>query len=122
MNYLLIFTFGAAGAISRYAMDGWITNLFNAQFPWGTLVINILGSLVLGFVAEITTAYLINPSWRVALGIGFLGAFTTFCTFSYETVRLLQDSSFFLACINVAATLSLGLVAVYIGILIGRSI
>ncbi len=122
-RYLLVATFGALGAVSRYAIDGWVGNAARGQFPWGTLVINVAGSFVLGIVVELTTSRLLpHPNWRVALGIGFLGAFTTFSTFTYETVRLTEDSAYALALLNVAAMTTLGLVAAVAGLLLGRAL
>jgi len=122
-RYLLVATFGALGAVSRYAIDGWVSNAARGQFPWGTLVINVAGSFVLGIVVELTTSRLLpHPNWRVALGIGFLGAFTTFSTFTYETVRLAEDSAYALALLNVAAMTTLGLVAAVAGLLLGRAL
>lgn len=92
-RYLLVAMFGALGAMSRYAVDGWVSDAARGRFPGGTLVINVTGSFVLGILVELTTSRLPpHPNWRVALGIGFLGAFTTFSTFTYETVRLAEDS------------------------------
>jgi len=122
-RYLLVATFGALGAVSRYAIDGWVSNAARGQFPWGTLVINVAGSFVLGIVVELTTSRLLpHPNWRVALGIGFLGAFTTFSTFTYETVRLAEDSAYALALLNVAAMTTFGLVAAVAGLLLGRAL
>ena len=122
-RYLLVATFGALGAVSRYAIDGLVSNAARGQFPWGTLVINVAGSFVLGIVVELTTSRLLpHPNWRVALGIGFLGAFTTFSTFTYETVRLAEDSAYALALLNVAAMTTFGLVAAVAGLLLGRAL
>jgi CrcB protein len=122
-RYLLIAVFGALGAMSRYAVDGWITNATRGQFPWGTLAINVAGSFVLGIVIELTTSRLLpHPNWRIALGIGFLGAFTTFSTFTYETVRLTEDSAYALALFNVGAMTTLGLAGAAAGVLLGRAI
>jgi CrcB protein len=122
-RYLLIAVFGALGAMSRYAVDGWVSNTTRGQFPWGTLAVNVAGSFALGIVVELTTSRLLpHPNWRIALGIGFLGAFTTFSTFTYETVRLAEDSAYGLAVFNVAAMTTLGLAAAAAGLLLGRAI
>jgi CrcB protein len=122
-RYLLVAVFGAAGAVSRYAVDGWVTGLTRAQFPWGTLVINIVGSFALGVLVEVTTSRLLpHPNWRVALGIGFLGAFTTFSTFAYESVKLAEDSAYALAFLNVAGTVVVGLAAAFAGLQVGRAL
>jgi fluoride exporter len=122
-RYLLVAVFGALGAVTRYAVDGWVSDAARGQFPWGTLVINVAGSFLLGVVVELTTSRLLpHPNWRVALGIGFLGAFTTFSTFAYETVRLTEDSAYALALLNVAAMTALGLTAAAAGLLLGRAL
>lgn len=122
-RYLLVAAFGALGAVSRYAVDGWVSDTARGQFPWGTLVINVAGSFALGVLVELTTSRLLpHPNWRVALGIGFLGAFTTFSTFTYETVRLAEDSAYTLALVNIAAMTFLGLVAAAAGLLVGRTL
>lgn len=122
-RYLLVAVFGAAGAVSRYAIDGWVSALTRGQFPWGTFAINMVGSFALGVVVELTTSRLLpHPNWRVALGIGFLGAFTTFSTYAYESVKLAEDSAYGLAFLNVAGTVALGLAAAFAGIQVGRAL
>jgi CrcB protein len=122
-RYLLIAAFGGLGAMSRYALDGWVSNYTHGQFPWGTLVVNLLGSFALGILVELTTSRLLpHPNWRVALGIGVLGAFTTFSTYAYETVRLAEDSAYGLALVNVAAMTVLGLAAAAAGLFVGRAL
>jgi CrcB protein len=122
-RYLLIAVFGALGAMSRYAVDGWVSNTARGQFPWGTLAVNLAGSFALGILVELTTSRLLpHPNWRIALGIGFLGAFTTFSTFTYESVRLVEDSAYALALFNVVAMTTLGLTAAAAGLLLGRTI
>lgn len=123
MRLLLIAGFGALGAVARYAVDGWVTNLSRGQFPWGTLAVNLVGAFLLGVLVEVTTSRLLpHPYWRVGLGIGFLGAFTTFSTFAYETVRLAQDSAWALALLNVVTMTALGLVGAFLGIVVGRAL
>lgn len=122
-RYLLIAAFGAAGAVCRYALDGWVSGFTRGQFPWGTLVINVAGSFALGVVVELTTSRLLpHPNWRIALGIGFLGAFTTFSTYTYETIRLAEDSAYVLAAVNAVAMVALGLAAAVAGLAIGRAL
>ena len=82
---------GAAGALARYWLSGWVTTASGGFFPLGTLVVNVLGSLLLGFGMQAMEAFPVSAELRTMLTIGFLGAFTTFSTFSYETVTLLRD-------------------------------
>ena len=123
MTYLLVAVFGAAGAVSRYALDGWISDLTRGQFPWGTFVINLLGAFALGVVVALTTERLLpHPNWRVALGIGYLGSFTTFSTYAYESVKLAEDGALGLALLNSVGMLALGLTAAFCGLALGRTV
>jgi CrcB protein len=123
VTYALIAIFGAAGAVSRYALDGWVSDLTHGQFPWGTFVVNLLGAFALGIVVALTTERLILSSdWRVALGIGYLGSFTTFSTYTYESVRLAEDGVIGLALMNSVGMLALGLLAAALGLTLGRTL
>lgn len=113
---------GAIGAIGRYAISGW-TYRAGIGFPLGTLAVNVIGCLLIGFLYETAAATtLINDSWRLILGIGFLGALTTFSTFGYETIELVKDRQQVLALANVASNVVLGLLAVWLGIVVARLI
>lgn len=123
MTYALVAVFGAAGAISRYALDGWISDMTHGQFPWGTFVINLLGAFAVGIVVALTTErLLLSPNWRVALGIGFLGSFTTFSTYAYESVKLAEDGAVGLALVNSVGMVALGLLAAVLGLALGRTL
>jgi CrcB protein len=123
VTYALVAIFGAAGAISRYALDGWISDLTHGQFPWGTFVVNLLGAFALGIVVSLTTERLLpHPNWRIALGIGYLGSFTTFSTYTYESVKLAEDGALGLALLNSAGLLALGLIAAAAGLAVGRTL
>ena len=123
MTYALVAIFGAAGAVSRYALDGWVSDLTHGQFPWGTAVVNLLGAFALGVVVALTTErLLLSPDWRVALGVGFLGAFTTFSTYTYETVKLAEDGAIGMALVNSVGMLALGLIAAALGLALGRTV
>jgi fluoride exporter len=112
---------GALGALSRYGLSGLIQRLSGAGFPYGTLVVNVLGSLVIGFVMQIGLNTDIIPRMlRVTITIGFLGAFTTFSTFSYETVGYLQDGAWLLASLNIISNLGLCLLSTISGMALGR--
>ena len=82
---------GATGALARYWLSGWVDETFADFFPLGTLVVNVLGSLLIGFGMQAMEAVTVSAEVRTMLTIGFLAAFTTFSTFSYETVMLLRD-------------------------------
>lgn len=113
---LLIAGFGALGCVSRYYVSGWAYDLFGRGFPYGTFVVNILGAFVIGLVMEFgLRSTLLSVSLRTGLTIGFLGGFTTFSTFSYETFRLLEDGNFFVAAANVLASVFVCLVFTWLG-------
>lgn len=119
--YLLIALGGALGSVGRYACAEWVARQAGAGFPWGTLCVNVIGSLVIGFFATYT-----GPEGRAAVGAegrlffmtGVLGGFTTFSTFSLQTLALARDGEWLRAGGNVAASVALCLVAVWLGYLL----
>jgi len=123
MRFLLVATFGAAGAVSRYAVDGLFAEATAGRFPLGTFLINVVGSFALGVLVAVTTErLLIGPDWRIALGVGFLSAFTTFSTYTYDTIRLAESSQWGFALANAFGMLALGLAAAFAGLALGRAI
>lgn len=122
MTYLLIALFGAAGAVSRYAVDSWASGA-GTQFPIGTMTVNVLGAFALGVLIALTTERLVDDeNWRLALGVGFLGSFTTFSTYAYETIRLTEDGAIGLAMANAIGMVVIGLLAALAGLALGRAI
>ncbi|HVS84507.1 MAG TPA: fluoride efflux transporter CrcB [Gaiellaceae bacterium] len=114
---------GALGALARYGLDGLVARRVTGAFPWGTLAVNVTGALVLGFVFTVMTEQLTTAPWlRAAVTIGFLGAYTTFSTWTLETYRLLEDGALGLAAANALVSLAAGLGAVYLGIVAGRAL
>ncbi|WP_028845901.1 fluoride efflux transporter CrcB [Thermodesulfatator atlanticus] len=112
---------GFCGAIARYWVSGLVMR-FSHYFPLGTLTVNSLGSLVLGFIMTLVSeTLLISPNMRLLLAVGFLGSFTTFSTFAYETNALIEGGAFWLAFLNVALSLFLGLLGVRLGILAAKT-
>jgi CrcB protein len=113
----LLIVFGALGTLARYALQGLIQEHTGSEFPYGTLVVNIVGCFLLGGLAEYALTHLtIPPEWRIGITVGFFGAFTTFSSFSYETVRLFQDGEWRRATTYVLASVIIGIVAVFTGI------
>lgn len=115
---LWIALLGAAGALARYGLGAWVQLRLGLAFPAGTLVINVLGSLALGLV--VGGAGGLGPTARLAVGVGFLGAFTTFSTFTVDTVRLVQGGQPGLAAANLGLSLGLGLLAAWAGLALAR--
>ena len=114
---------GFAGALARYLLGGWVSNAHPTAFPLGTLVINTSGAFLLGLAATVgLDRALVNPSLRVVITVGFLGAYTTFSTFSLETMSLAESGSWGLAGLNLLLSVLLGLFAVWAGQALGRSI
>ena len=117
---LLVAAGGATGAVARYLVGGWVASRCGAGFPWGTLLVNVTGSFLLGLAATLTLERFGHPGVRLLVGVGFLGAYTTFSTFSYETVQLLAEGSLFRAALNVGVSVGVGLVAVWLGMVVAR--
>lgn len=121
--YLLVGAGGFLGAIARYMLAVWIGQRWGRSFPLGTFVINISGSFLIGFLMSIMTEKLmLNPQWRLFLVVGFLGAYTTFSTFQYETGSLLRDGEWFVAILNVVSSIILGFAALKLGEMLAKTI
>ena len=114
---------GALGAAARYGLDGLVSDRVGGSFPWGTMVINLSGSLAVGFVFTLLTERVaIDTAVRFAITTGFIGSYTTFSTWTLETARLIQDRSYLPATANALGSLGLGLVAVGAGIVAARAV
>jgi CrcB protein len=123
MPLFLIGLGGFAGAVTRYVVDGVVSERTGGSFPWGTLVVNLTGSFVLGLLFALTTERAILPAEiRGPVLIGFIGAYTTFSTYMLETWRLAESGAVGLAVANLAGSTLLGLIAVVAGLAIGRYI
>lgn len=114
LTFLLVAVAGGLGAVARFTLDTAIHSRVSARLPWGTIIINLSGSLLLGFITGLTLSAVIPESLHIVLGVGLLGGYTTFSTASYDTVRLLRSRSAFPAVISglgqlVAATALAGL-------------
>jgi CrcB protein len=107
----------AVGAPARYVTDRWVQSRHDSVFPWGTLAVNVVGSLVLGVVVGAADA--MAPAVAALLGVGFCGALTTYSTFSYETMRLLELRATLYAVANVAISLVAGVAAASLGWAVG---
>ncbi len=122
MTLLVIAAGGAFGAVSRYLASGWVQNLGGAFFPWGTLAVNVAGCLALGFAVVWLQASVGSAELRQFVTIGFMGSFTTFSTFSYETLEMLRDGEWTRAGGYLAGSVVLGLLGVAIGMAIAEAL
>ncbi|MBX3030432.1 MAG: fluoride efflux transporter CrcB [Chloroflexi bacterium] len=123
MVYVSIAVGGALGALARYVVDVWVSERTGGAFPFGTLVINISGSFVVGLLAALLMERgVVSPELRPFLMVGFLGAYTTFSTWMLESLRLVEGGEWVGAVANIAGSVLLGVVAVSLGLVVGRRI
>jgi len=114
---------GACGALARYGLEGVVSRRWPGAFPWGTFVVNISGAFLIGLVFVLLTERVsVDPWVRSSITIGFLGAYTTFSTLSFESYRLLEDGARLTALANLVGSVAVGLVAVYAGVSLGRAV
>jgi CrcB protein len=121
MPLILIGLGGFAGAIARYLVDGVVAERVSGAFPWGTLVVNVSGSFVLGLLFALSVDRAILPAEvRGPVLIGFIGAYTTFSTYMLESWQLIGSGAYGLALVNLLGSAVLGLLAVVAGLTLGR--
>jgi fluoride exporter len=121
MKLLLVAMGGAAGSVARYLVSGWVQPAGMLRFPWGTTVVNLLGCLLIGLFAEgFGGRSLLPATWRLPLLVGFIGAFTTFSTYSYEILQLLGSGQGLAALLNLLLQPAGGLVGVWVGMQLAR--
>jgi fluoride exporter len=120
-NLILIACAGAVGTVGRVLLSGWLNRLSGEKFPWGTLLVNLLGCLLFGLIFALAEEkQLITPRLRLVLLSGFLGAFTTFSAFGFETLTLIRNDHWLLAIANVGVQNVLGVTAVFLGVYLAR--
>ena len=123
MDFLAISIGAVLGANARYLIGGWVADRLGASFPYGTLLINLTGSFLLGMILAIVSQRASAPIWvRTGLAVGLIGSYTTFSTFGAETYSMLSAGSLLLAALNILASVAGSLVAVYLGMQVGRLI
>jgi fluoride exporter len=121
VEYLLIGIGGILGANARYWVADWAAQRLGTEFPYGTFIINTSGSFLLGlFMAFLQDRAFIHPNYRLFFATGFCGAYTTFSTLTYESLRLFQDGSVLLGFMNMLGSLVIGMLAIFGGFLLGR--
>ena len=122
-NYVFVFVGGGIGASIRYWLSGLIPRYLGTNFPFGIISVNILGCFFIGFLmSAMEDRFLAMPELRIFLTIGILGGFTTFSTFSYETISLLRDAEFFKSALYIIGTVTLCLFGTYVGSEMGKLI
>lgn len=119
---LLVFVGAGVGGLARYFIGDWVQNAGGASFPWGTLVINVTGALLLGLLYRFLEGTAARPEWRLFVGVGICGGYTTFSTFSYETLRLLQDGQWQRAGAYAFGSVILSIAAVFAGFGLAESL
>ena len=123
LKYLLVGIGGCLGSILRFWLGSYIGSKMGTRFPYGTFVVNITGSFLVGLIfAWLTVRTSWSPNWRYLIPIGFIGGYTTFSSFEYETLRTIQDGQIGLGLLYVAASVVVGFVAVWGGMIAGRAI
>jgi CrcB protein len=122
-KYIVVGLGGFLGAIARFWLGGFISNRLGTWFPYGTFVINITGSFFIGLIITLLAEETHwSPNWRYLIPIGFIGAYTTFSTFEYETFRNFQDGQLLVAFLNIVLSVFIGFLAVWCGVIAGRTI
>ena len=120
LRFLFIGLGGATGALLRYGVSGLTHRFLNGGFPWGTLTVNLIGSLLIGFLWGMFESVIVSENIKLFCFIGLLGSFTTFSTFSLENFNLLRDGEYSLFAINIVASFMLGILLVFIGYVVSR--
>jgi CrcB protein len=120
-RFVLVAIGGALGSLTRYLVGSIVANRMGTRFPYGTFVINLTACLIIGFsLTWMGRRTEVNPAWRFLIPIGFVGAYSTFSTFEWETFISLQTGEFLIAALYVSLSCVLGLLAVWVGVLLAR--
>jgi fluoride exporter len=120
MGVLLVAVGGAVGSVTRYLVGGWIAARVGGAFPYGTLIINVTASFIIGFFLAFAQERVgLSPYWRLFVAVGFVGGYSTFSTFEYEGIRLLQDREMLLGSVYLIGSVVAGGIAAIGGIALG---
>ncbi len=117
-RYLLVMLGGAVGSLARYAAGTEIMRRFKGTFPLGTLAVNVSGCFLIGLIMTLLTErFNLHPNWRMLLVVGFLGGYTTFSSFEYETYTAIRDGGHWIGLLNILGSVGLGYIALWLGVL-----
>ncbi len=119
---LMLLLGGGAGAVARYSLAGFVSNIFPGFFPSGTMVVNLAGSFLIGLLWGFSEIFNISPNTRTFIFIGFLGSFTTFSTFALESFNLIRDNEKWFALINILLSNAAAIILVFLGFFIAKAI
>ncbi|MGB3633424.1 MAG: fluoride efflux transporter CrcB [Rubrobacteraceae bacterium] len=122
MGVIYVAVGGAIGASARYLVSNWMSSWLGTDFPWGTFFANISGSFLIGIVLVLVEGGSLPAEARLLLAVGILGGYTTFSSFSYESLQLITGGAIFATFLNMFGQLALGLAFVYLGVVVGRLI
>jgi len=122
-KYLVVAFGGAIGSMLRFWAGGYVSTRLGTRFPYGTFIINITASFLIGFIMTLLAERAHwSPNWRYLMVFGFLGGYSTFSSFEYETFRVFQDGEFLIATLNIVFSVAVGFVSVWLGVITGRTI
>jgi fluoride exporter len=122
-KYLMVAIGGALGSVLRFWVGDYVSNRMGTRFPYGTFIINVTASFLVGLILTLLAdrAHW-SPNWRYFIPIGFIGGYSTFSTFEYETFRTFQDGEVLMAGLNIVLSVIVGFVSVWLGVITGRTI
>jgi fluoride exporter len=120
VKYLVVGIGGFLGANARYIIGVWAAEKWGTSFPYGTFIINVTGCFILGLFAALALRFAWSDNWRLLIGIGFVGAYTTFSTFEYESLQLVSQGSLWRAGLNVLGSVIIGFFAAFLGVAAAR--
>ena len=123
MKVMMVAVGGGIGATTRYLVSTWAAEKFGTDFPYGTLIVNVVGCFIIGaFMTLATERLIVSPYWRLLVTVGFVGGLTTFSSYSYETFKLLEEANIMMAMYNLLANVVMGFLATWLGISAARLI
>ncbi len=123
MRYLIVGLGGFLGAVARFWIGGLVYDRTGTRFPYGTFVVNCSGCFLIGLTMAILTERThLSPNWRYFIPIGFIGGYTTFSSFEYETLMAMRDGALMIGFLNLGLSVALGFICVWVGMMCGRAV